>query len=80
MKFVVGNLRKGDVIEAEVVEIVSPTAVIVNFQGDLIRIVNQTGRILAVGERHAVRVVGTQPLSFQLVGSEWKARKIDVSV
>ena len=81
MKFVIGALRKGDIVEAEVVEIISATAVIVNFSGDLVRIVNETGRALRVGEKYEVRVTGVHPLRFQLPASEGLSRpRLNVNV
>lgn len=77
MKFVLGRLKVGEVVGAEVVEVVSPGQLIVSFAGDLIRVANQSFIDLKPGQRVTLRVQTLRPLSFQLMR---RRPGLDVSV
>jgi len=69
MKFTVHKLRVGDLIRAQIVEVIGDgDELIVSFQGDLIRVQNKSLCQLKAGEKILVRVTQTAPLFFQLVG------------
>ncbi len=72
MKFVVQGLQFGDVIEAHVSEVLSENEVIMSFQGDLLRVQNQSRQRLEVGQKLNCRVNAVNPLSFQIMQSSFK--------
>jgi hypothetical protein len=74
MKFTVHKLRVGDLLRAQIVEVVGHDELIVSFQGDLIRVQNKSFSHLRSGDKILVRVTQTSPLFFQLV-SESDERK-----
>lgn len=83
MKFTLNKLRIGDQVWAQIVENVSASEFIVSFQGDLVRIRNESFRALAINEKVLVKVVAVSPLAFQLLLSGRHrngATRIDVSV
>lgn len=67
MKFTIPHLKKGDVVQATVVEGISDYAFIVNFQGDLIRVTNRTPKPFNKGQELQLKVITVAPLSFQVV-------------
>ncbi len=82
MKFTVHKLRVGDMVRAQIVEVLragrgESTAgeeLIVSFQGDLVRVQNKSQMIFQAGDKILVKVTQITPLLFQLVGSEDKQR------
>lgn len=68
MKKVVPHLKVAQKVWALVEEIIG-TDLIVSFQGDLIRVGNQSGRRFRPGQRIQLQVAGIQPLSFKLLES-----------
>lgn len=68
MKKVVPHLKVSQKVWA-LVEEVNGADLIVSFQGDLIRVGNQSGRRFRPGQRIQLQVVGIQPLSFKLLES-----------
>lgn len=73
MKKIVPHLKINEKVWALVEEIsgvgTSNSDLIVSFQGDLIRVGNQSGRRFRPGQRIQLQVVGIQPLSFKLLES-----------
>jgi len=73
MKKIVPHLKVNEKVWALVEEISGVEAggshLIVSFQGDLIRVGNQSGRRFRPGQRIQLQVVGVQPLSFKLLES-----------
>ena len=67
MRYTFDQLKLGDVVEAEVVDVVSPNELIVSFHGDLMRVSNKSRQILRIHQQVQLRVVSVQPLSFQLL-------------
>lgn len=67
MKKIIPKIQIGDVINSHVVEEVSPREFIVSLNGDLVRVVNRSLKSLETGQSVKVRVVGVNPLQFQLV-------------
>lgn len=70
----VRSFRRGDQVEATVVELVSPHEFIVRFDGGpedpasrLLRLKNESRRDWQIGERVLLRVLQIAPLKFQLV-------------
>ena len=66
MKFVVHDLRVGEITTAKITEILSETEVIMSFAGDLLRVQNLSRRKLRVGEFVQCKVTQLQPLRFEL--------------
>ena len=67
MKFVVQDLHFGDVIEVHVSELLSESEVIMSFQGDLLRVQNQSRLRLEVGQKLSCRVSAVNPLRFEIM-------------
>ena len=67
VKFVIQSLHFGDVIEAEVSELLTENEVIMSFQGDLLRVQNHSRSTLKVGEKLNCRVTSIDPLRFEMV-------------
>jgi|JI10StandDraft_1071094.scaffolds.fasta_scaffold2232863_1 hypothetical protein len=65
-------------------EIMDNDDLIVSFQGDLIRVQNQSGRKFRPGQRIQLRVSSLAPLSFQLIDSRSPQasyfRKLDINI
>ena len=83
MKFTLHKLKIGDLLRAQVVEMVNPAEYIVSFYGDLIRVRNESQKTLAVNERVLVRVIAIKPLAFQMVTEGEVSRganRINVSI
>lgn len=68
MKTTLPYLKNGDRVVAEVVEKVTVSDYIASFNGDLIRITNNTGRSLQTGEKISLEVQSINPLKFRLQG------------
>lgn len=82
MKRIVPHLKLEQKVWALVEEIIS-TDLIVNFQGDLIRVGNQSGRRFRPGQRIQLKVIAISPLSFQLLESRQSRQTIlglDISI
>ena len=67
MKFVVQSLHFGDVVEAEVSEILTDNEIIMSFQGDLLRVQNHSRKTLVRGQKLFCRVTSIEPLRFEMV-------------
>jgi hypothetical protein len=70
MKFVVQDLRVGEITTAKITEILSETEVIMSFAGDLLRVQNLSRRHLRVGDIVQCRVTQVQPLRFELARAQ----------
>ena len=77
MKFVIPDLRSGDIIEAEVTEILSDIEVIMSFKGDLLRIQNHSRNLLKLGQKVQCRVSSAHPLQFEIVQNYRPSFKMD---
>ncbi len=83
MKSTIHKLRVGDQIWAQIVENISDSEFIVSFQGDLVRVRNESLSSLKCNEKILVRVVALSPLAVQIVKNGDATRiatRIDVSV
>ncbi len=60
------SLRSGDVVTAQVEEVLSADAFIASFAGDLLRLKNETQRNLRAFETIKLIVTSVDPLAFQL--------------
>ncbi len=80
MKFVVDQLHFGDIIEAEVTELLDENDVIMSFQGDLLRVQNHSQRSLALGQKLKCRVKSTKPLRFEIASHQIASFKMDLVV
>jgi hypothetical protein len=81
--------QRGETVNATVAEILDQTEIILRFGGgpdepasQIMRVANQTGRPLAVGERLLMRVIEVEPLRFRYIDPIEQRRRgrIDVSV
>jgi len=79
MKTTIHRLRIGDKVWAQVLELLSNEEMIVNFNGDLIRVRNESQKPLYVGDKVLVQAVAIRPLQFQIV-SEQKDRATRLNV
>ena len=78
MKFFVDRLEVGDVVKAQVAEVLDDTQVIINLNGDLARAQNETSRRLKVGDQVSLRVSATRPLQFRVVADERRFGRLDI--
>lgn len=82
MKKIVPHLKLDQKVWALVEELMN-SDLIVNFQGDLIRVGNQSGRRFRPGQRIQLKVASISPLSFQLLESRPSSQtisKLDISI
>jgi hypothetical protein len=84
MKQVLPNLKLNDKVWATVEEILVQNDILVNFQGDLMRVNNVSGRRFRPGQRIQLKVSSVHPLSFQLLENRSSgmpySRYIDIDV
>jgi hypothetical protein len=83
MKFVITDLKIGDALTGRVEELLEGGDVIMNFNGDLLRVHNETHRNLRLGDQVVAVVKGIKPLHFQLKPSRSENRRrghIDVNI
>ena len=83
MKFVLRDLKLGEALRARVEECLSGGELIINFGGDLLRVHNETGRELRVGDPVTLVVRGVSPLRFSLQADLQEQRRrghLNVSV
>lgn len=73
MKQTILNFKVGDLVRAQVVEKHSDVELIVNFDGDLLRVVNDTGQYFHVGNIVSLQVKAIQPLSFAILAQDRNA-------
>ncbi|MDG0816930.1 hypothetical protein [Bdellovibrio svalbardensis] len=63
------SLKKGQILHAQVEDISSVTGILLNFQGDLLRISNLTGQMISKGQSIRLQVMSLEPLQFQVFNS-----------
>ncbi len=82
MKFVITNLKVGETLKGQVTEHLPGHELLIGFQGDLLRVVNETGRSFSVGDPVWLIVRAINPIRFQLLDRREQRRRgrIDVSV
>lgn len=82
MKQIVPHLKLDQKVWALVEELIS-SDLIVSFQGDLIRVANQSNRRFRPGQRIQLQVTGISPLSFKLLESREPSKiisRLDISI
>ncbi len=82
MKKIIPQLKPDQKVWAIIEEVVSED-LIVNFQGDLIRVGNQSGRRFRPGQRIQLMVTSISPLGFKLLDSRQDGSvlsRIDISI
>jgi len=67
MKPHIRSLKTGVQVWALVEECLEGNEVVINYNGDLIRVVNESSKIFRVGERVQLRVMAVQPLEFKIL-------------
>ena len=67
MKPYLKNLRLGQRVWALVEENIAQGEVIINFSGDLVRVLNQSLRPLRVGQRVLLQVEAISPIQLRLI-------------
>jgi len=77
MKFHLPQFQPGDRVKAKVAEIQNNGFMIVEFQGDLIRVQNQTQRCFQAGQDIALVVTRIQPYTFRLAEGQGR---FDISI
>ena len=80
MKLALSQLKIGQELVAQISECFADGDVIVAFQGDLIRVKNQTSKRFQPGDRIPLKVVGLQPIAFQYVVKARSRSGLDVSI
>ncbi len=78
MKPTVSSLKQGQKVWATIEEVLDANQLLVNFEGDLLRVNNQAMRRFRQGQRIQLNVVGITPLSFKLVETNRIQIKLDV--
>jgi hypothetical protein len=76
-------LKVGDTLRGRVAELLSREELIISFQGDLLRVSNETRLSLNVGDEVTVTVQALQPLRFRLMPERQDQRRrgrLDLSV
>ena len=66
MKFTLPKLRLGQTIEAKVTDQNRDGSLIVDFDGDLLRVVNQADFPIRIGQRVLLEVKALNPLQFRI--------------
>ena len=67
MKHVIPRLRIGQKVWATVEELLEKDQLLVNFEGDILRVTNFSQRRFRSGQRIQLHVEGLSPLQFRLV-------------
>ena len=70
MKTKVSKFNTGQQVEAKISEVLSNGDLIAVFQGDLLRVKNQTQKTFRVGEHIVLEVSAVRPLSFRLATTQ----------
>ena len=78
-RFIVGGLKVGEDVNAEVAECDLDGHLLVSFRGELVRVNNHTDRRFKVGDKITMRVRTIDPLAFQLVTRKFNSR-LDLSI
>lgn len=78
MKPTLSHLKVGDHIKGRILEIQDDGSMVISFQGDLIRVCNQTQKILKCGSSIDLIVTAINPYAFRL--AENQGLHIDVSI
>jgi ribosomal protein S1 len=78
VKLTLSHLKVGDFIEGRILEIQDDGSMVVSFQGDLIRVSNQTQKTLKCGSFIDLIVTAVSPYAFRL--AENQGQHIDVSI
>lgn len=78
MKLTLSHLKVGDYIKGRILEIQDDGSMVVSFQGDLIRVCNQTQKILKCGSSIDLIVTAVSPYAFRL--AENHGQHVDVSI
>lgn len=78
MKPTLSHLKVGDHIKGCILEIQDDGSMVISFQGDLIRVCNQTQKIFKCGSSIALIVTAISPYAFRL--AENQGLHIDVSI
>ncbi len=73
------SLKLGQKVWATIEEVIEEGGVIVNFNGDLVRVANQSHRRFRPGQRIQLNVTAIQPMTFKLVDSK-RIKRIDVNI
>lgn len=79
MKFTLPQLKVSQRVWALIEEVVGREDLIVSFQGDLIRVQNQSQRRFRPGQRIQLVVASTDPLGFRLIDSK-RTFGLDINV
>lgn len=80
MKQTISSLSIGQKVWATVEELLEPNELIVNFDGDLLRVANRATRRFRPGQRIQLHVESTQPLNFKLVEPRRLTFGLDVEI
>lgn len=67
MKFVLSRARKGDLLEARVLELQRDGSFVISFHGDLVRVKNESQRSLNEGDLVLLEILTVEPLGFRLI-------------
>jgi hypothetical protein len=75
MKAVISNLKLGESLGGTISEVLPGGDVLISFNGDLLRVHNDTTRLLKVGDPVTVIVRAIKPLRFQLIDQRADQRR-----
>ncbi len=80
MKTNIPLLRMGQKVWATVEEILDDKEILINFDGDLLRIANKSSRRFRTGQRIQLHVESTSPLHFRLVEAKRLQLGINIEI
>lgn len=81
MKPVLRSLRPGQTVWAVVDEVIALGEIVVNFNGDLLRVKNESDRIFRVGTRIRLQVESVYPLAFKVLSNKPRSpRGFEISI
>jgi hypothetical protein len=78
MRSFVDRLEIGDVVKAQVAEVLDAKELIISLNGDLARAANETHRQLKKGDTVKLRVASTNPLALRVVEDERRHGRLDI--
>ncbi|MCB0391163.1 MAG: hypothetical protein KDD58_07725 [Bdellovibrionales bacterium] len=63
-------MKKGDIVQAKIIEHIANQVFIVNFNGSLLRVTNTSGETFRPNQLVELVVLAVDPLAFQLIGKK----------
>jgi hypothetical protein len=83
LKQFIGTWKIGDRVTGRVTEQLSTSELIISFNGDLLRVANETKQDFAIGQYVELMIATLNPITFRVAPPRLRARqtgKMDISV